>query len=768
MFKQRPNIEIEGTYFDRALSTVYYNNSLWVAVQMEKNRENNIIVIRKERELQKTSSIVINSSGYSYRPCIISKGNNIIVAWNEVDDNGWKIKCAYINEKSNKVEKIETVYSSKKLCLPPSITHYRDELWVAFPAIEDKNIRIKTAKKKDEEWEMLDSIFDKNIDAFRPKISSNNNGVYLTWDQYNRENYEVVLSYFNINKFKRIQILSNENERWFCPKLLCFDNNVYLAWIVLKEVVDNFGIYDHFPFGMSAYLEGNKLLFIKDIKNSVDKRITADLREGLLGSKRYVPSLGLRRNPFLSLSSEKNVWYMWEGKYEEKGNQHDAGHLLGRKLNKDHCWDSPTVLHEGNYAYSVPEKFDCKNIPVVYLDCMEMAEQAIKSDFIHSYKDNFIATDNSKWDRWRPVSIEKPFKNRKKVKVNGKEYCMYWADTHCHSVFSPDAEGEVDELIHFARDIAGLDAVCIADNDLYPHKALTEAEWRIHQAYSEHFTKNGEFVVFPGYEYTYHRKDLDPDFNHRIIIYPKKGGGMFRRQDRESYTDEKLFEQLQGSEAMCYPHHPTYKIIDPDRDWNVEICSSWRVCMEEMDFTIKQLKNGEKFGFIGSSDSHRSVPGLGGALTGIYAEELTPESLFVAYKNRRIIATQGIFIYVDFRVGGFFIGDEGTIDCLPEIEGHIEAPDKIDFFEIIRDGESIYKKIPGIKNIDIFYKDSHVSPGNHFYFLKIKLTGNPSYNIDPKENSYKVFESVKGIYPFNFARARGVFAWTSPIWLTLV
>ena len=758
--------EIEGTYFDRILSTVYHNNMLWTAVQMEKNRKNKIAVICRERNSQRRYLTVISSQGYCYRPTIASRDNNIVVVWNEVDDKQWKINCAYINEKSTKVGKIETVYSSKKLCLPPSVTYYQTELWVAFPAIKDGFIQIITAKKKEEKWEILDPVSEKGINAFRPKISANKNGVYLIWDQYRSGAYEVVLSHSNNNSFKRIQTLASDNERWFCPKLLCFDDKLYLAWVVLKEVADDLGIYDHFPFGMSAYLKGDKLEIIYDPQNKADKRITADLREGLLCSKRYVPHLGLRRNPSLSLSKEKDIWYTWEGRYEEKGSQH-AGHLLGKKLNKDHYWGNTIVIHEGNYEYSVPDKFVCDNFPIGYLEYKEKNEQIVKSDFIDIQKGTFFIIDNGKWKRWKSVSIEKPFKNSKKIKVSDKEYCIYWADTHCHSVFSPDAEGEVDELMHFAKDLAYLDAVCIADNDYYPHKALTEAEWRIHQAYSEHFTKRGEFVVFPGWEFTYHRKDLDPDFNHRIIIYQRKGGKMFRRQDKESYTDKKLFKQLQGSGAMCYPHHATYKIIDPNLDWNVEICSSWRVCMEEMDFTMKQLKNGEKFGFIGSSDSHRSIPGLGGALTGVYAEELTPEALFDAYKHRRTIATQGFFIHIDFRVGGLFIGTEGTIGNDPIIEAHVEAPDNIEFFEIIRDGETIFKEKPYKTNVDISYKDVNVSHGSHFYFLKVKLTGDPSYNIDPKENSYRVFEFVKGNYPFNFARARGVFAWTSPIWITM-
>ena len=396
------------------------------------------------------------------------------------------------------------------------------------------------------------------------------------------------------------------------------------------------------------------------------------------------------------------------------------------------------------------------------------------SSSIKGYVDDFIDMDNgklyqinnSKWKRWKTSSIKPQPKVRGKIKDGTKEYSLFWADTHCHSNFSPDAEGEVDELIHFARDIAGINAVCIIDNDYYPHKALTEAEWKIHQQFSTHFTKEGEFVVFPGWEYTYHRKDLNPDFNHRCILYPRAGGKIFRRIDRNTNSDEKLFKKLKGTNVMCYPHHCSYKIIDSEVDRNVEVCSSWRVCIEEVNFTVKILQSGEKLGFIGSSDSHRAVPGLGGALTGLFAEKLTPEGLFEAYKNRRTIATQGFFIFIDFKAGDTFIGGEGEISGYPDIKASIKAPREIEFAEVLRDGKPIHKETPKNRECDFRFKDKNTQLGKHFYFLRVKLVGDSSFNIDPAENSLKP-HSPDSKYPHNLARARGVFAWTSPVWLRI-
>ena len=84
-------------------------------------------------------------------------------------------------------------------------------------------------------------------------------------------------------------------------------------------------------------------------------------------------------------------------------------------------------------------------------------------------------------------------------------------------------------------------------------------------------------------------------------------------------------DSLYNTEAILVAHHCTWQLRKPGFDRLVEVCSSWRVCIEEADFIIKRLLSGDRFGFVGSSDSHRACPGMGGALTGLYASELTLE-----------------------------------------------------------------------------------------------------------------------------------------------
>lgn len=123
-------------------------------------------------------------------------------------------------------------------------------------------------------------------------------------------------------------------------------------------------------------------------------------------------------------------------------------------------------------------------------------------------------------------------------------------------------------------------------------------------------------------------------------------------------------------------------------------------------------------------------------------------------------------VLIDFRVNDLFIGEEGSGTGAPRIEARVVAPDKIEFVDVLRDGELIHREKPGRATTRFSIIDRDAPHGCSFYILRLKLVGDPSFNTDPKDNSYMVFEGWKGAYPFNFARTRGVFAWTSPVWHT--
>jgi len=98
----------------------------------------------------------------------------------------------------------------------------------------------------------------------------------------------------------------------------------------------------------------------------------------------------------------------------------------------------------------------------------------------------------------------------------------------------------------------------------------------------------------------------------------------------------------------------------------------------------------------------------------------------------------------------------------------VDAPVEIEWIEIIRNGESVFRSASTDQSILIEWNDKELPIGNYFYFVRVKLIGDSSFNVEggnPASNSVKPF-SQNSRYPHNLARGQGPFAWSSPIWIT--
>jgi hypothetical protein len=762
---------VNGTYYGRHLATVATEEAQWIAVQTDRAGENDILLVSilegQRREW------ILQGEGFIHRPALALAGDGgASLIWNEIGDDGpgakWFIRCMSLDRSGAQIGEVEHVTSGASLCLPPTIATIDDRQAAAWPAKSSKDgtIHIEVSERRGARWSAPQIVSAPGSDAFRPSLAACGGRAVLAWDQYNGERYQIVIAERGADGWMRRASLGKEGERWLHPQaLVTKDGRAFITWVVLREVEDSLGIIDHAPFAMVAELTEDGVQILSDPEHAADTRIVADLREGLLAEAIYFGYAGLRRNPTLSVN-DGALWCLWEVRIEQEETAH-YGHLVGRKRLAHGTWTPAQFLHDGCINYAVGSVSHGGEIPIAYIDFPRSGRDAIGGKRIALGQGQPYPIEDGRWQRWLPTQIRVEPAPRQPIETGQGTVRLFWADTHCHSVFSPDAEGEVDELIHFGRDVAKLDALCIVDNDCYPHKSLTEAEWQIHQSFSEHFTDPGRFVLFPGWEFTYHRPDRDPGFNHRWVLYPTPGGRLYRRIDVDADTDEKLIAQLAEEDVVCVPHHCIWDIIDPNVDRNVEVCSSWRLCIEESDFIRDHLAAGARFGFVAASDSHRALPGLGGALTGIYASDLTPEALYEAYRQRRTIATQGFRLFVDFRADEQFIGAQGRCQGAPTLISRVEAPRPIEFVDIVRDGVTVHTTKVGERTCATEWTDQATTSGEHSYYLRIKLIGDASFNYDPARNVVESAFTQEGRYPGNLARAQGVFAWTSPIWLSV-
>jgi hypothetical protein len=165
------------------------------------------------------------------------------------------------------------------------------------------------------------------------------------------------------------------------------------------------------------------------------------------------------------------------------------------------------------------------------------------------------------------------------------------------------------------------------------------------------------------------------------------------------------------------------------------------------------LARGHRFGFIGGSDYHECLLGhpmdiakyprtinnrhmqARSGLTAVYASELTREAIFDAIKRRRVYATSGERIVLDFRVNGTPMGGEiASSDAARKLSIRAHGTRKLAAVEIIRNGEVVHAEHPHALDFEFTWEDTKPVPAGTYYYLRVTQTD-------------------------------GEQAWTSPVWV---
>ena len=377
-----------------------------------------------------------------------------------------------------------------------------------------------------------------------------------------------------------------------------------------------------------------------------------------------------------------------------------------------------------------------------------------------------------------------------RVSEKREQYGIYWADIHGHSALS-DGMGTPDEYYTFARDVAGLDICAITDHDVYP-QTLSKENWEKLKNAAQKFYEPDKFVTFLAYEWTagqYFTKG--PASGHHCVYFldDYEHAKLYQCSNPETNTLDKLWSKYRDANVITVPHHtavnsPTFwygwehkndkmqRLVEIYSTWGSSEMSNERkntrmirrlggMVPKHSGKTIQEaLAKGFKFGFIGGSDGHDGRPGdsnsyindppliatlsgvheghlYSGGITAVLAKELTREAVWDALKNRRVYATTGTKILVDFSINGALMGSEIEMSKKddPVLKIHVSGTAPIKKISIVRNNHDIYSDAPKKEEAKFTFIDREKKGGVSYYYLRIIQTD-------------------------------GHIAWSSPIWIT--
>ena len=693
-----------------------------------------------------------------------SRFSSSCFSWSEMaDDGNWRVaKC--------------TILASSDGIVDREIQHILGIQADAENSLLATPIQILQAEQKSRidvlgtlAWSRSGAVSSIPGKRFRPNVA----GVWVFWDEYlENGDRRIFAKSLEANDTDKIISVSPPEPGTRCITPVAIESEsegICVAWVKLTDAVGGEGVIDMFHTAHAARHVDGKFEMVTDENGSDEAAmflsgLLPDLRPGKGYPSGYS---GRRRHPML-LESGDGIWLLWERKSAHSGGgSKTAGQLLGRKMQKGKWVTDTLLLHEGliDYRLAKPER-TLSETSHAYI---------IGSAIPHSWKrpSYLVKIDLTKaqpielddWsDQFKPIKLPLPDEPPRYVTEggDGKKYQLFWGDLHCHSGLTGDAEGEPDEIVLYARDRAKLDVMVMQDNDDVHGRPLTEGEYHLGQTYSRWITEPGKFVALPGYEWTQRtsKKGVPDPYlsafeqkipggfpNHRTVIYPMKGGPIVRYFEVRQDFD-KMAEVVAANDGILHSQHPAFQLSDHAIETNLEVTACWGIYIRKVPALFHgELDKGRRMGFIGTSDSHRRNPGLCGGLTGIYAEELTPEAIMDALKEHRVFATNGSKIVVDSRADRQ-LSDQvvSSADGSVKLSLSLIGTTPITGVRLIGTGGKTVASFPGngTQQLNIEKTLSNLPRGDHWFYWAIEQEGTSKQ------------------YSGNISVGQGNLAWSSP------
>ena len=228
-------------------------------------------------------------------------------------------------------------------------------------------------------------------------------------------------------------------------------------------------------------------------------------------------------------------------------------------------------------------------------------------------------------------------------------------------------------------------------------------------------------------------------------------GGPIVRYFEVGHQFGVMADRVEAAGGILHSQHPAFHISDHPAETNLEVTACWGIYIRSVPARFHaELDKGRRMGFIGTSDSHRRNPGLCGGLTGIYAEELTPDAIFEALKDHRVFATNGSKIVLDSRADGRMSDQvvavkDGKVELTLDV--HATAPILlVRLMGLMGTKGRTFAKFEGNgkPNGKFRFEAKNLKPGNHWFYWAVEQEGTSKQ------------------YSGNISIARGNLAWSSP------
>jgi len=289
--------------------------------------------------------------------------------------------------------------------------------------------------------------------------------------------------------------------------------------------------------------------------------------------------------------------------------------------------------------------------------------------------------------------------------------------------------------------VAGLDFCAVSDHAF----ELVDAMWAHSKQVTNHVNRPGRFVTFQAYEWSgntqqggdhncYFLEDDPPLYRSTNYYCPNNlqmGHDPAPKLAHVTDVFSALHRHLTDKNVFCIPHFGGRKgnpdFHDPKVQRMIEIFSEHR---RSEDWATTYLTRAHRLGIMASTDGHFGNPGhgylkpsydwenqeIGMAALAVRAAAHTRRSIFHALYDRRVYATSGDRIILDFRADGRPMGSAFKAATAPELSVELAGTALITRVEIKKNSQLVHASEPGTMQATLKWRDPDFDPSKSCYY----------------------------------------------------
>lgn len=689
-------------------------------------------------------------------PAMAGLGKGCIVTFPVEQDDKWQIAYAIIKGKNSSDPEIHFIDCDGNANINPAIAVSGESAWIVWESNAGKARGIYACQINKNGIGKKQRISVPDVNSYNPSIVSLPDGsLFSVWDSYRDKSADIYGAWFKNGKWQEEQRLTSDPRIERHPFLSAKGNEIWMTWQAQSYGHTTPVVPEQKPIRLNN-IEEQRIVVAKMVGERLEVPIGFFKQISTYEKKLLRPGIAFDATGKLWLSARESMGQLrgWRPVIWSYGGSGWSEQVV--LLEHQGRWNSVSMAISSNQI-TVAIQYD--NLPNAWgvdrrkglpnwnsgiiLKSIPLEDNPEKTSI--KTKDLIMPdTDFSLHEKTTLCGTDLPVQH---VSISGRELTLFWGTLHEHSaisICSRDKNPPGHDVFANLRDIEKLDFCALTDHG----SDIDRYVWDYNGEQTRNNYDPGRFITFPGLEWSSSMHLKSKGYGHFNLIYLDPYFSEYYDNNYDDITPAELWKKIGDAEFISIPH----QLADwdhmvkfkgengnPPVDWNyvdekLQPVAEIFQLRESYEYfgCPRQAPQGAPFQRYYIQDAWArgiiigviASPDHGGGLgkAGVWAEDLSRESIFKAIQARHTFGTSGQKIGLLFQSGEAIMGDKVKWDNEP-ITFNIKAValNPVKELVIFRNNEVVYRIEPNQKEIEMQWTDENPVITKYAWYKKNNL-----------------------------------------------